>query len=83
MSKSAMRQEQPLSLECDLLQTTKRQGSSEVWRFLAAHFPVCDQAFQMRHQPFGLTGPTTDLQSFGAINKRQFAQFWFPFGELR
>jgi hypothetical protein len=36
---------------------------------------VSDQAFQMRHQPFALISPDTDLQAFGEINNLQLAQF--------
>jgi hypothetical protein len=36
---------------------------------------------QIRHQPFGDTGPSTSLQPLGFSKRLQFAQFCVPFGE--
>jgi hypothetical protein len=36
---------------------------------------------QIRHQPFGDTGPSTSLQPLGCSKSLQFAQFCVAFGE--
>lgn len=58
------------------------RGRKPDWILLWGSLEPTAQAFdQIRHQPWGLTTPSTCLHAFGDMNRRQLAQFWLPFGD--